>query len=312
MSTHTFTISEKKLGFTLDKTKSTPTIAKITTGGALEKQLIESCSSISSGCEIHYIGGEFVKDLPFDRAMDKIKSYVERPINIVITSPRKSDIRQSFVSTSQAYKMSTEEMNRASEEATKQGLRDLAKAHKEKLLQEQSSTESSDEDEDYVSSRKYNELEKKNHFLKMELLNVQVDNEDQTTLLKKELDPIKALNDQLCHIITMKKRTKKLEKLDEIKNSSSEEMVKQLEKVNTEVNSYFEECEKHLKLVEFHEIKNCVASFLDKEKIEMEKLNKYYNCKINFKIFYEFAQLFSLIVLLFGVGVGMVMVAEKK
>ena len=311
MSTHTFTISDKKLGFTLDKTKSTPTIAKITSGGALERLLIDSCSSISSGCEVRYVGGEYVKDLPFNEAMEKIKSYVERPINIVITSPRKSDIRQSYVSTGQAFKMSVKEMDKASEEATKQGLRDLAKAHKEKLLLEESSSDSSDEGEDYVSTRKYEELEKKNHFLKMELLNAQVDNEDQTNLFKKDLNPIKSLNDQLCHIISMKKRIDKIDKLNEIKNTSSEEMTRQIEKMNVESTSYFEECEKHLKLVEFHEIKNCVADFLEKEKNEMEKLNENYNHKIYRGQLYELAQLISLDLLLIGVLVGMIMILDK-
>ena len=46
MSLHTFTIHDKKLGFVLDKSSKTPTISKITDGGALEKLLIDSCSTV--------------------------------------------------------------------------------------------------------------------------------------------------------------------------------------------------------------------------------------------------------------------------
>ena len=133
----------------------------------------------------------------------------------------------------------------------------------------------------------------------------------QTNIFKKDLDPIKSLNDQLCHIISMKKRIDKIDKLNEIKNTSSEEMTRQIEKMNVESTSYFEECGKHLKLVEFHEIKNCVAAFLEKEKIEMEKLNENYNCKIYRGQLYELAQQISLDVLLIGVLVGMIMILDK-
>ena len=325
MSLHTFTINEKKLGFTLDKAKTTPTISSITAGGALEKQLIEKCSSISEGCEIFSIGGENVKGLSYNDAVEKIRTYVERPVNIVITSPRKSVIRDSFVSTQnsprknvirdsfvstqKAFKMSQEEMNKASEIATKQALRDLAKAHKETLLEEneEDSSYSEDEDEDdYVSVKKYNELEKKHHFLRMELLNAQIDNDDQVKTIKKSLDPLKNLNDQLCYINYLKQRTKKMNKLDDIKNSSSHEMKKRLLKIQDEYNEYLEEAEKFLNLIELHEIRNCVAKTIDKEKIELELFKKSYKCKINMRDSYEIIQLWSIIgflaAILFGIA----------
>lgn len=308
MSLHTFTINEKKLGFTLDKAKTTPTIASITAGGALEKQLIENCSSISEGCEIFSIGGENVKGLSYNDAVEKIRTYVERPVNIVITSPRKSVIRDSFVSTQKAFKMSEEEMNKASEIATKQALRDLAKTHKENILKENEEDSSYSEDEcedDYVSVKKYNELEKKHHFLRMELLNTQIDNDDQVKTIKKSLDPLKSLNDQLCYINSLKQRTKKMNKLDDIKNSSSHEMKKRLNKIQDEYNEYLEEAEKFLNLVELHEVRNCVAKAIDKERIELELFKKSYKCKINMRDSYEIIQLWSIIgflgAILFGI-----------
>ena len=82
-----FIIHDKKLGFTLDKTKTTPTIEKITKNGALEKELIENCSTIISGCEIESIGGESIIGLNYEYALSKIKSFTERPIDIVIKHP---------------------------------------------------------------------------------------------------------------------------------------------------------------------------------------------------------------------------------
>lgn len=322
MSLHIFTINEKKLGFTLDKAKTTPTIASITAGGALEKQLIENCSYISEGCEIFSIGGENIKGLPYNDAVEKIRTYVERPVNIVITSPRKSVIRDSFVSTQnsprksvirdsfvstqKAFKMSEEEMNKASEIATKQALRDLAKAHKESILEGNEEDSSFSEDEgDYVSVKKYNELEKKHHFLRMELLNAQIDNDDQVKTIKKSLDPLKSLNDQLCYINYLKPLTKKMNKLDDIKKSSSHEMKKRLNKIQDEYNEYLEEAEKFLNLVELHEVRNCVAKAIDKERIELELFKKSYKCKINMRDSYEIIQLWSIIgflgAILFGI-----------
>jgi len=307
MYQHTFTIAEKKLGFTLDKAKTTPTIASITAGGALEKQLIEHCSPVSEGCEIYSIGGENIKGLSYNDAVEKIRTYVERPVKIVINSPKKSSIHDSFVSKQKAFKMSEEEMNKASEIATKQALRDLAKTHKESILEENEEDSSYSEDEDdYVSVKKYNELEKKHHFLRMELLNAQIDNDDQVKTIKKSLDPLKSLNDQLCYINSLKQRTKKMNKLDDIKKSSSHEMKKRLNKIQDEYNEYLEEAEKFLNLIELHEIRNCVAKTIDKEKIEIELFKKSYKCKINMRDSYEIIQLWSIIgflgAILFGIA----------
>ena len=76
----TIKINDKKLGFTLDKNKSTPTIEKITVGGALETELIESCSQIIPGCEIYSINDECIIGLNYDYAMKKIKSFTETSI----------------------------------------------------------------------------------------------------------------------------------------------------------------------------------------------------------------------------------------
>ena len=77
------TIYDKRLGFTLDKTKLTPTIDKITPGGALERESIENCYDITKGTQLMTIGGYDVMNMSYNEVVHKIKSLNERPLTVV-------------------------------------------------------------------------------------------------------------------------------------------------------------------------------------------------------------------------------------
>lgn len=176
----TFVISKEKLGFKLDKSELTPTISYITPGGALENILIDKCSSISIGDEIIMINGQSIVGFNYERAMSKIKNCTSRPIELVIKSNKiNSPIR----------KITTEEMNKISEDTTKQALRDLAKSQLEK-----DNSESSDDN--------YDKIEEKLRMLEFEKMNMEIELNEEITSIKKVHDPIILIND---HILTANK-----------------------------------------------------------------------------------------------------------
>ena len=283
MSFHTFTINDKKLGFTLDKTKDTPTIGKITVGGAFEQELIEKCSTIASGSEIHFIGEDSVKGFSYEKAFLHIKSCTERPLRLVIYSPRKEH--------NQSGSMTVEEMNKASEEATKQGLRDLVKAIRDE-------SESESEEEDYVSTEKYEKSEKQIHLLKLDLMNAKIDADDLEEELKRKIDPIQSVNDNLCHIKSMKKRYENMDK----KEYTSKQVSEMLKKMNGEYSEYFKTCDEIVAKFELKEIKNCVQSYLKIDHEHMVELSKSYEKIILMKYVYESIKSFSLLAILVGVA----------
>jgi hypothetical protein len=302
MSLHTFTIHDKKLGFVLDKSCDTPTISKITPGGALEKLLIDSCSTVTIGSEIYYIQGESIRGLSYEKALNKIKSFVERPINIVITSPR-NNLQQNTESNNNINyrkKMTVEEMDKASEEATKLGLKELVKSYKEKQYNYSSSDSDYDDDDEKVSVSKYNSLENKLHLLKMENLNMKIDNEEKSEQMNKQLNPLKLLNDSLCQIVTLNKRCENIP----VHNMSSDELKNKLKKFNIEYQEYIYNCENYIKLIELHEIKNCVIHYLSDDQKKMDKFNIVYGKKIFVKNMLEYLQSFSLIVVCFSILFG--------
>ena len=129
--------------------------------------------------------------------------------------------------------------------------------------------------------------------------------------MKKQLNPIKNINDILCHINTLNNRSQNINKIDKFKKYSSEEMSNKLEKMNNEYNSYFDECEIYLKKVELHEIKNCIIHLLDREKENLEKLNISYKFKINMKYIYEILELVSILILLLSIFAGLIFIKNN-
>ena len=175
-------------------------------------------------------------------------------------------------------------MNKASEEATKQGLRDLVKAIRDE-------SESESEEEDYVSTEKYEKSEKQIHLLKLDLMNAKIDAEDLEEELKRKIDPIQCVNDNLCHIKYMKKRYENMDK----KEYTSKQVSEMLKKMNGEYSEYFKTCDEIVAKFELIEIKNCVQSYLKIDHENMVELSKNYEKIILMKYVYESIKSFSLL-----------------
>ena len=101
-------------------------------------------------------------------------------------------------------------MNDIPEVATKQALRDLAKSQLKKLNESIDVTDSSDDDENYVTIKKYEELEKKYHYLQLDMLNTKNDYDDKCEYIENKYYPIS--NDGImCQIVNLKQRFNKLD-----------------------------------------------------------------------------------------------------
>ena len=148
---------------------------------------------------------------------------------------------------------------------------------------------------------KYNSLENKMHLLKMDNLNMKIENEEKSELMDKQLNPLKLLNDSLCQIVTLNKRSENLR----VQNMNSEEMKNKVKKINMEYQEYTSDCEKYIKHIELHEIKNCVIHYLSDDQEKMDKFNVVYGKKIFVKNMLEYLQSFSLIVVCVAILVVM-------
>ena len=191
------TIYDKRLGFTLDKTKLIPTIDKITPGGALERESIENCYDITKGTQLMTIGGYDVMNMNYNEVVQKIKSLNERPLTVV------------FLMNKVPEKISESTMNDISEVATKQALRDLAKSQLGKYNELNESADvtdsSSDDEEHYVTIQKYEELEKKYHYLQLDMLNTKHSYEDKCEYIENKYLPISNVDGIMCQMINLKK-----------------------------------------------------------------------------------------------------------
>tara|TARA_B110001469_G_C9648293_1_gene329191 strand:- start:167 stop:1120 length:954 start_codon:yes stop_codon:yes gene_type:complete len=302
-----FIIYDKTLGFTLDKTKSNPTIDKITPGGALEKILIEHCGNVSSGSIIKYIGTQDVENYNYDQIYDYIKSYIERPIKITFLQ-EKDIIRQSYVTTQSAFKnasisncnynyISEKEMNHISEQATQTGLRELVSAHKRKKLEYISdSEEDSSDQEEYISIHKYDKLQEKTRMLELDILNLKIENEDYHKNTNKILDPIKNINESLCHIESLIDRYSEVLSYTKFLNIGSDTMNELYEKYNKDFIYIVTECENLLVNIKYNQLKNCIKYMLHNKKKKMNNINIKFTIKVKFKKIYE---LFIIVILLY-------------
>ena len=284
------TIYDKRLGFTLDKTKLTPTIDKITPGGALERESIENCYDITKGTQLMTIGGYDVMNMNYDEAVEKIKSLNERPLNVV------------FLMNKVPEKISESTMNDISEVATKQALRDLAKSQLDKLNESADVTDSSEEDEHYVTIQKYEELEKKYHYLQLDMLNTKNDYDDKCEYIENKYYPISNVDGLMCQIVNLKER---FNKLDDNKQTSRELSVK-LEKCKVEYDEYIKTLENGLKLVKLNMIQKSVEIYIKNEKNDMTKMCNRYKYKIMFKNFMELLQSCCVIIVVVGFVYSMV------
>tara|TARA_B100000902_G_scaffold87481_1_gene91547 strand:- start:705 stop:1580 length:876 start_codon:yes stop_codon:yes gene_type:complete len=284
------TIYDKRLGFTLDKTKLTPTIDKITPGGALERESIENCYDITKGTQLMTIGGYDVMNMSYDEVVHKIKSLNERPLNVV------------FLMNKVPEKISESTMNDISEVATKQALRDLAKSQLEKLNESADVTDSSEEDEHYVTIQKYEELEKKYHYLQLDMLNTKNDYDDKCEYIENKYLPISNVDGIMCQIINLKQR---FNKLDDAKQTSRE-LSDKLEKCKVEYDEYIQTLKNSLKLVKLNMIQKSLEIYIENEKNDMTKMCNRYKYKIMFKNFMELLQSCCVLVVLVGFVYSMV------
>jgi len=284
------TIYDKRLGFTLDKTKLTPTIDKITPGGALERESIENCYNITKGTQLMTIGGIDVMNMNYSEVIEKIKSLNERPLTVV------------FLMNKVPEKISESTMNDISEKMTKQALRDLAKSQLDKLNESADVTDSSEEDEHYVTTQKYEELEKKYHYLQLDMLNTKNDYDDKCEYIENKYYPISNVDGLMCQIVNLKER---FNKLDDNKQTSRELSVK-LEKCKVEYDEYIKTLENGLKLVKLNMIQKSVEIYIKNEKNDMTKMCNRYKYKIMFKNFMELLQSCCVIIVVVGFVYSMV------
>ena len=283
------TIYDKRLGFTLDKTKLTPTIDKITPGGALERESIENCYDITKGTQLMTIGGYDVMNMNYDEVVQKIKSLNERPLTVV------------FLTNTVPEKISESTMNDISEMMTKQALRDLAKSQLEKLNESVDVTDSSD-DEHYVTIQKYEELEKKYHYLQLDMLNTKNDYDDKCEYIENKYLPISNVDGIMCQIVNLKQR---FNKLDDNKQTSRE-LCEKLEKCMVEYDEYIKTLENSLKLVKLNMIQKSLEMYIINDKNDMTKMCNRYKYKIMFKNFIELFESCCVLVVIFGLAYSMI------
>ena len=299
MTSVKFIIYAKRLGFTLDKNKPTPTIDKISPGGALEKLLIDNCSDITKGTQIMTIGGYDVMNMSYSDAVEKIRSLNERPINIV------------FLTNKKVEKISEETMNDISESATREALRDLVKSEMEKIEDVTESDNDSnnndsdnndidwddkDDDEYYVTIQKYENLEKKYHYLQLELMTKSHDYEDKCTYIQNKYLPISNVDGILCQLDGLKKR---IDNIDSRLLTSRELKIK-LDKFDEEYAEYIKTLENSMKLVKLNMIQTSVKVYIENDIESMKKMYNRYKMQIMIKNMFEVVQTFSTIVVIIG------------
>lgn len=274
MSLRTFTISDKKLGFVLDKTKETPTIGKIIENGALEKQLVESCSNISIGSKIKYINEDSIQDLNFEKANEFIKNYTTRPIRITIESPRNNseDINEKkFIN-----KITPEQMESISKIQTQKSLKELSNIIKENNHLKRKTFDSdsgSDYDSDYdneFSRSKIHKYENTIRNLKFEINNLEITIDELKQQMTEKRQPLELINDDMCHIKSINR------KLDSIKYGNISSNIEDgLKTIKKDYNDYIKSCNKNSDKIDLHEIRTNIKKYInDENKNFNEKLLK--------------------------------------
>ena len=297
-------IHDKKLGFTLDKTKITPTIEKITKNGALEKELINNCSTIISGCEIESIGGESIIGLNYEYALSKIKSFTERPIEVVIKHPNnktkeKKDIQSvipKFTESSMLHpQISVQEMDEISQKTTKQALKDLVQFGLDKKNKELSdSDEESLDENEYISIEKYNKLENDIHLLRLEKTNMELCYNEELETIKQQLSNYTNINDALQNIQGLE------QKLYYDYKSSSKESKCQLNRLIIEYKNNIKICDIYLDNINYG-ISYCIKEYIDNKNKKITRYERITNIKIFIKYYFEWFQTISIILLAFTV-----------
>ena len=262
-----------------------------------EKLLIDNCSDITKGTQIMTIGGYDVMNMSYSDAVEKIRSLNERPINIV------------FLTNKKVEKISESTMKDISESATREALRDLVKSEMEKIEDVTESdndsdnndndndSEDKDGDEYYVTIQKYDNLEKKYHYLQLELMTKSHEYEDKCTYVKNKYTPISNIDGILCQLDGLKKR---IDNIDSRLLTSRELKIK-LDKFDEEYGEYIKTLENSIKLVKLNMIQTSVKVYIENDIESMKKIYNRYKMQIMIKNMFEIIQTFSTIVVIIGI-----------
>ena len=278
----TYYISDGKLGFKLSKTAKTPTIESITSGGALEKKLIDECSSITIGSEILSVNNESFIGLSHTEATKKIKSFIERPIEITIKSmERVSPIR----------KITSEEMDKISKEETQKALKHLAKSQ----LELEYISDSSDEEDLLVYKKLQDEVDKLNEryrMLEFKRMNMEIELTDEILSIKKVHEPLILIND---YILTANKF---YDNENHYYNNSSKEISIKLKKVEKNFIESLKLINEGKKNINYMGCQILVDNYIEKITNDFNNFNNRLKIFILVKKVIEWFQFISMIILL--------------
>lgn len=284
----TYYISDVKLGFKLSKTAKTPTIESITSGGALEKKLIDECSSITIGSEILSVNNESFIGLSYIEAINKIKSFIERPIEITIKSTeRVSPIR----------KITSEEMDKISKEETKKALKQLAKSQLdfEEYSKKDISDSSDEEDLQVTHNKLQGEIDKLNEryrMLEFKRMNMEIELTDEISSIKKIHEPIILIND---YILTANKF---YDNENQYYNNSSKEISIKLKKVEKDFIESLKLINEGKKNINYMGCQILVDNYIEKITDDFNNFNNRLKIFILVKKVIEWFQFISMIILL--------------
>ena len=283
MSYFSVLIDTPSLGLVLDKSKTTPTIKSITKDGGLYTSLKKINKEVHIGSEITKINNKNVINMNYDDIVNYIKNIKERPLCIIIKENKQ--IRDSYISTNDSFKLTTKEMEKQSEIHTKKALKELVNIQKEYLNNKKHSSDSdSDIDLSIDLSEKvkinYNKLENKCHYLQLELNNTQVDYQDLKDKYKEHVNPLMSIDDVIGNMefcIKKHDNNKTIQKLD------SKQLSCKLNVFTIEFNEYKIECENYLKILKQKNVELCVNEYLKNKQLQFNSIKIKYNRKIFMK-----------------------------
>jgi hypothetical protein len=295
-SLYTFELKQPKLGFKLDKDASKPILSDITPGGCFECLLLKDQLDPKHivGSTIVKFDGNDVHDMPYEKIWKMIRLHLQRPVSMTIEVP---EIRQSYVPTQVAYQKTKEQMDRESEQATKQALRDLVKCQLESHLSESESD--SESESGFVSESSYRKLQSKFRYNQLKLQNAEMEMEDFQSEMSSKYEPILQVNDLLCQINSLKQRYHLLS--TNRANYTGDQLESKNDKMFKEFKEYKHQAESLLKSWKITLVQGCVEKSLEQELSQFAKYSNEINRIIFWKHVYEALCSLSLFILLMSI-----------
>ena len=287
--------SGDKLGLVLDKDASTPRVGKITQGGACEAA-VTAGARLSAGCEIVAVGSQSIDGMCHADAVKAIKAHEGRPLLLTLREPAALLRRPKL--------LTAEQVAARSEKATAEGLRNIVAATKSSPGRRLSDSDGetsddssgSDLDSDLDSHRRRkarqtgckskrsarhqqqapdaatHRLEKKVHFLQLQLLNMQVDAEDKAAELTNELEPLQKVNELMVTLQDTKRQVPTAN--GDHNDLSASQMKKQLSQWRQDFTEQETCCKEAIDKVKLQEVKRCLMGALEEEAKSCEHLEQ--------------------------------------